>query len=139
MFEKDHLQMSPSKCEWFASELHYLGQVLSKGGRRPVERKVEAVKSMRAPTSKNELLSALGFLGYHRQYIKDYAKVASPLQELATSEQPWCESTWTDHQQAFDILKEKLCAAPVLNIALCIQMDHLDNAKLRIGMDIWTQ
>eukprot|EP00953_Heterococcus_sp_UTEX-ZZ885_P019003 10615-Heterococcus_DN1.PRE.1 len=44
---------------------------------------------MRAPTSKSELLSALGGLGYHRQYIKDYAK-------------------------AYNTLKERLCKAPVL-------------------------
>jgi hypothetical protein len=115
MFEKAGLQISPSKCEWFASEVHYLGQVLSKGGRRSDERKVEAVKNMRAPTNKSELLSALGGMGYHRQYIKDYAKIAAPLQELATSVQHWCVTTRTDtHQQAYDTLKEKLCTAPVL-------------------------
>jgi hypothetical protein len=115
MFEKAGLQISPSKCEWFAGEVHYLGQVLSKGSRRPDERKKEAVKNMRAPTNKSELLSALGGMGYHRQYIKDYAKIAAPLQELATSEHHWCITTWTDaHQQAYDTLKEKLCTAPVL-------------------------
>jgi Reverse transcriptase (RNA-dependent DNA polymerase) len=64
MFEKAGLQVSPSKCTWFTNKVDYLGQILSKGGRRPDDNKVTAVKNMRAPANKNELLSVLGGLGW---------------------------------------------------------------------------
>jgi RNase H-like domain found in reverse transcriptase/Reverse transcriptase (RNA-dependent DNA polymerase) len=115
LLERAGLQISPSKCEWFTQEVWYLGQVLSCGGRRPDEKKVEALAKMRAPTSNSELHTLLGGFGYHRQYIKDSASVVEPLQRLLSVEGPWQEDTWTEeHQRVFEEVKQRLCSAPIL-------------------------
>jgi Reverse transcriptase (RNA-dependent DNA polymerase)/RNase H-like domain found in reverse transcriptase len=115
LLERAGLQISPNKCEWFTQEVRYLGQVLSCGGRRPDEKKVEALAKMRAPTSNAELQTLLGGFGYHRQYIKDYAAVVEPLQRLLAFEGPWQDDTWGEEQQrVFDKVKQLLCSAPIL-------------------------
>jgi len=53
----------------------------------------------------------LGFANYHRAFIKDYSKIAIPLQDL-TGKRPF---HWNlEQQQALDQLREALVTAPVL-------------------------
>ena len=70
------LKLSPSKCFLFQSELRYLGHVISNKGVAPDPDKLECVKQWPVPTSVDEVQSFLGFVGYHRRFIKDFSKVS---------------------------------------------------------------
>ena len=71
-----------------------------------------------------QLRSFLGFTGYYRRYIKDYARIAKPLNDLLvghpTNKQVKKKMKsilwqWDEAQQgAFDLLKIKLSTPPVL-------------------------
>lgn len=53
----------------------------------------------------------LGFANYHRAFIKDYSKIAIPLQDLTGKR----SFHWDlQQQQAFDQLRQSLVMAPVL-------------------------
>ena len=55
----------------------------------------------------------MGFAGYYRRFVKDFSKIAQPLNSLKEAD----KKTWSwgpDQQQAFSIIKNKLCTAPVL-------------------------
>jgi hypothetical protein len=55
----------------------------------------------------------LGFVNYHRTFIKDLSRIAAPLTEL-TRNKPW---KWGEEQQtAFEKLKSALQTTPVLAI-----------------------
>lgn len=80
--EKHNLKLKPSKCEFFMSEVKYLGHIVSEEGVKTDPDKIEALKSWQVPRNIKELRSFLGFTGYYRRFIKDYARVVHPLTEL---------------------------------------------------------
>ena len=126
------LKLKPSKCEFFKTSVKYLGHVVSENGVETDPDKIAALSEWPVPHNVKTLRSFLGFTGYYRRFIKDYAKLVKPLNDLlvghptnkhAISEQkkkkkkctPW---QWGDSQQyAFDTLKEKLSSPPVLAYA----------------------
>ncbi|GJY50395.1 reverse transcriptase domain-containing protein, partial [Tanacetum coccineum] len=64
------------------------------------------------PESPTEIHSFLGLAGYHRRFIENFSKIAKPLTLLTQKNKAY---VWGDKQdEAFQILKEKLCNAPVL-------------------------
>ncbi|GKB60631.1 putative reverse transcriptase domain-containing protein [Tanacetum coccineum] len=74
--------------------------------------KVESVKNWKTPESPTEIRSFLGLAGYYRRFIENFFKIAKPLTLLTQKNKTY---VWGDEQdEAFRILKEKLCNAPVL-------------------------
>ncbi|GJX15525.1 reverse transcriptase domain-containing protein [Tanacetum coccineum] len=74
--------------------------------------KVESVKNWKTPESPTEIRSFLGLAGYYRRFIENFSKIAKPLTLLTQKNKAY---VWGDKQEeAFQILKEKLCNAPVL-------------------------
>ncbi|KAL5013852.1 hypothetical protein ScPMuIL_008122, partial [Solemya velum] len=126
--EKHGLKLKPSKCEFFKTQVSYLGHIVSENGIRTDPEKIGAVATWPVPTNVKELRSWLGFTGYYRRYVKDYAKIVKPLNDLLIGhptdkkckkskkgKTPWA---WREQQQrAFDTVIEKLTSAPVLAYA----------------------
>ena len=54
----------------------------------------------------------MGFVGYYRRFVKNFAEIADPLVALTWKGVPF---VWADEQQtAFDALKASLLSAPIL-------------------------
>ncbi|GJY23137.1 putative reverse transcriptase domain-containing protein, partial [Tanacetum coccineum] len=74
--------------------------------------KVESVKNWKTPESSIEIRSFLGLAVNYRRFIKNFSKIAKALTLLTRKNKAY---VWGDKQdEAFQILKEKLCNAPVL-------------------------
>ncbi|GKA37994.1 putative reverse transcriptase domain-containing protein [Tanacetum coccineum] len=60
----------------------------------------------------DETLIIRGLAGYYRRFIKDFSKIAKSLTELTQKNKKyiWGE----DQESAFQLLKQKLCEAPIL-------------------------
>ena len=73
----------------------------------------------------------LGLANYYNEFIRGFAEIASPLSDLLSPKAEWI---WGEKQeQAFELLKEKLCNPPVLRLPdftreFHIEPDALDNA-----------
>ncbi|XP_058761197.1 uncharacterized protein LOC131634544 [Vicia villosa] len=103
-----------SKCEFWLSEVSFLGQVISGGGVAVDPSKVEAVVNWDRPKSVTEVRSFLGLEGYYRRFIMGFAKLALPLTKLTRKEVAF---EWNSEcEQSFQKLKKKLTTAPVLVI-----------------------
>ncbi|XP_062384564.1 uncharacterized protein LOC134071743 [Sardina pilchardus] len=76
------LKLKPSKCFLFQKEVKYLGHVVSEQGIAPLHERVEAIQEWPQPTTVRELRAFLGLTGYYRRFIKDFSKVAMPLNKL---------------------------------------------------------
>ena len=113
---KHGLTAKPSKCEWGASSLTYLGQVVGEGKVSVPEARVAAIRNFRKPHSKSDLRSFLGTVGYYRKFIRDYSKIAHPLTEATKKSAPnilcWC----TVMYDAFVVLCNCLCDFSVLTL-----------------------
>ena len=80
---KEHgLKLKPSKCEFFKTSVTYLGHVVSQSGVKTDPDKIQALASWPEPKNIEELRSFLGFTGYYRRFIKDYARIVKPLNDL---------------------------------------------------------
>ncbi|MBW0548698.1 hypothetical protein O181_088413 [Austropuccinia psidii MF-1] len=64
------------------------------------------------PQNKKEIQSFLGFSGYYRQHIKDFASIARPLYKLCDKDTVF-EMT-VDRVKAFESLRQALTTAPLL-------------------------
>ena len=110
--------LNAKKCEFNKSEVRFLGHLVSRKGVRPDPAKVSVMKDWPKPEDRQEMYRFLGFANYFRQFIRDYATIASPLYPLtqcATKED--FAFQWTDlHQSCFEALKLALAHAPTLKL-----------------------
>ena len=113
--QKNNLYCKPSKCQFGASTVKFLGHVLTGETIAPDDDKLTAVKDWKVPRSTTDVRSFLGFANYFRRFIKEYSSISKPLERLTgkCSKFVWDNSANT----AFLKLKEALISAPVLQIA----------------------
>nr|GFD03859.1 putative reverse transcriptase domain-containing protein [Tanacetum cinerariifolium] len=74
--------------------------------------KVEAIKSWTALKSPTEVRQFLGLAGYYRRFIEGFSLIAKPLTKLTQKNKTY---EWgKEEEEAFQLLKDKLCSAPIL-------------------------
>ena len=71
-----------SKCEFWLTEVRFLGHVVSTSGVSVDPEKVEAVMSWERPKSVFEIRGFLGLAGYYRRFIEDFSRLAAPMTRL---------------------------------------------------------
>jgi hypothetical protein len=101
-----------SKCEFWLTEVGFLGHVISAGGISVDPSKVMDVLNLMPPMNASEIQSFLGLAGYYRRFITDFSKIAKPMTRLLEKNKDF---DWTEECQAnFEELKKRLTSAPVL-------------------------
>ena len=70
------LKTKCSKCDFFKSEIHYLGHLISADGIRPLPNKLDSIKHMPAPKDAKEIKQFLGLTGYYRKFVPRFADIS---------------------------------------------------------------
>ena len=109
---RDHqLYVKFSKCEFWLTEVRFLGHMVSASDVSVDPEKVEAVMSWERPKLIFEILSFLGLAGYYRIFIKDFSCLVAPMTKLTRKE---VKFDWDDRcEEASQELKRRL-TAPIL-------------------------
>ena len=109
---KTKLRMKLSKCMFAKRSVKFLGHVVSKDGVKPNPDKIEAIVKMKPPIDITGLRRFLGLTSYYRKFVRNYSKIAEPLNRLL---QKGSLYRWNEQcQKAFEELKERLTSAPIL-------------------------
>ena len=111
------LKLKESKCDFFRSQIHYLGHMLSAEGIQPLPEKLDSITNMPAPENQTKVKQFLGLVGYYRKFVPHFSDISRPLSKLMRKDTPFA---WTKQcHMAFNMLKDKLCEAPILHYPDC--------------------
>jgi hypothetical protein len=110
--EQHDLYFKLSKCTFHASSIDYLGVIIEKGMTRMDPVKIAGIKNWPTPIKVKDIRSFLGFCNFYRPFIRGFAHLARPLNELTRKDAEW--SWGTRHQKAFEELKTRVTTEPVL-------------------------
>ncbi|GJW95673.1 putative reverse transcriptase domain-containing protein [Tanacetum coccineum] len=110
--KKEQLYAKFSKCDFWLESIQFLGHVIDSKGVQVDPAKIEAIKNWATPTTPTEVRQFLGLAGYYRRFIEGFSLISKPLTKLTQKNKKyeWGE----DEEEAFQLLKQKLCCAPIL-------------------------
>ena len=94
--EENDLYVKPEKCAWKVQKVNFLGVVM---GQRKIEMekdKVAGVLNWPTPKTVRDVRKFLGLANYYRRFVKDFAKLAKPLNDLTRKKEKW---KWRNEQQ----------------------------------------
>ena len=75
-----------SKCEFWLTEVRFLGHMVSASGVSVDPEKVEVVMSWERPNLVFEIRSFLGLVRYYRRFMDDFSRLVAPMTRLARKE-----------------------------------------------------
>ena len=105
------LQLKSTNCHLFQTSVPFLGHVVGRRGLECDPRKITDVKSWPVPDCLKSVRQFLGFVGYYRRFIPNFADLAEPLVSLTGKDVPfvWRPACAT----AFTGLRDALVRAPI--------------------------
>jgi len=87
--EENDLYIKPEKCAWKMQKVNFLGVVMGQGKIEMEEDKVAEVLNWLVPKTVRDVRKFLDLANYYRQFVKDFAKIAQPLNNLTKKEEKW--------------------------------------------------
>nr|KYP38116.1 Retrovirus-related Pol polyprotein from transposon 17.6 [Cajanus cajan] len=79
-----------SKCEFWLSEVRFLGHVISADRIAVDLANVEAVIQWEHPRTATEITSFVGLAGYYQRFIEGFSRIVMPLTQLTRKDQLFC-------------------------------------------------
>ena len=106
------LQLKSTKCHLFQTSVPFLGHVVGRKGLECDSRKIADVKSWPVLDCLKSVQKFLGFVGYYKWFIPNFADLAEPLVSLTGKDVPfvWRPACAT----AFTGLRDALVRPPIL-------------------------
>ncbi|GKF61491.1 putative reverse transcriptase domain-containing protein, partial [Tanacetum coccineum] len=111
LLKEEKLYAKFSKCDFWLDSVQFLGHVINREGVHVDPSKIEAIKNWSTPSTPTEVRQFLGLAGYYRRFIEGFSLIAKPLTKLTQKNKKY---EWGEEEAAFQILKQKLCSAPIL-------------------------
>jgi len=87
--EEDDLYVKPKKCVWKVRKIGFLDVVIELNGIEIEKEKVDGVLSWSEPKNVKDVRKFLGLTNYYRRFIKDFARVARPMNMLIRKDVKW--------------------------------------------------
>ena len=104
------LQFKSNKCTFMQTEVVFFGHIVGHTGLACDPAKLAAVGNWHAPDKDKGVRQFVGFVGYYRRFVKDFAELAEPLVAL-TRKGVCCRSVHINGT-TFEALKACLVCAP---------------------------
>ena len=87
--EENDLYIKPEKCAWKVRKIGFLGVVIGPSRIEMEKEKVDGVLSWPKPKNVKDVRKFLGLANYYRRFIKDFARVARPMNVLMRKDVKW--------------------------------------------------
>ena len=83
------LQLKVKKCTFMQTEVIFLGHILGRTGLACDPAKLSVVRNWHAPDKVKAVRLFVGFVGYYRRFVKDFAELVEPLVALTWKGAPF--------------------------------------------------
>ena len=130
-----HISLKLKKCCFTSATIDYLGHTIGSGSILPQHAKVEAIMDFPQPTTRKQVKSFLGLIGYYRQHIPAFATVTQPLNAISGNTSPRLVQWNSTLEKSFKEAKKAFLDAPIIsapNLNLPYHM-HTDACSTGIG------
>jgi len=112
ILQEHDLYPKPKKYQFAKQRLSYLGYIISPNQVQIDPIKLKGISDWSAPSTVKETRKFLEFCNFYRKFIKDYAKITSPINQLVKKNMKFI---WTEKaQKVFNKLKKKFEEKPIL-------------------------
>ena len=120
-FWEHGLKLKPSKCHFLREQIAFLGHKVSMEGMKLGDDGLKGIAEMAPLDNYTEVQRFLGATGFFQHFIKNYAHIVKPLNDLLEGEASKFKTQLVELPpkalEAFNILKMKCMMAPVLAFA----------------------
>ena len=120
-FHEHGLKLKPSKCSFLRKQITFLGHEISADSMKPGTLNLKGIAEMAPPANYTEVRHFLGMTGFFRRFIKNYARIAKPLNDILEGEASKMKSKAVtlppEVLEAFEWLKMSCMMAPILAFA----------------------
>ncbi|CAH8582717.1 unnamed protein product [Dicrocoelium dendriticum] len=128
-----NLRLNLEKCKFNASEIEFLGHIITNDGMKPSFDNARAITEAPCPQNSTEIKHFLGMCSYNLRYLQDFTNIAEPLRELTKEKSVF---VWGPPQQkAFDEIKRRIASTPVMAIfdETCPTIVSTDASNIGLG------
>lgn len=113
------LKISPKKCALFRNSVVYMGHLVSINAEgqacvQPLQGRCRAISNTPVPHSLQAVRRFVGAVNYVSQFFPRLQEILKPLHALSRKHKGFWWTT--EHQQAFDKVRELMCKPPVLHM-----------------------
>ena len=123
------IKLRPGKTFVFRTEVDYLGFRIGEQGVGMQEEYIERIRQWPIPTSVKALTSFLGFVGYYRSFIKQFAQLTAKMNEQRKNK----ELEWTEEMSKnFHTLKSLFETRPIRSYP---RYDIVDTCPFQVTTD----
>lgn len=110
---ENNISLNSEKLQFKRKEVKFYGHNLSADGIQPAEDKLKSLRSLKSPTSRDEVLTTLGMFNYLNRFSTKLADLTAPLRELVKK---GVHFRWEErHEAALNNIKKELCSAKILS------------------------
>lgn len=112
VLQEYRVKLKRSKCIFMTESICFCGYVINNGSIRRDQSFIAAIDKIERPTSVKDLYKFMGLANYGRNFVRNFAQIAKPLNMLRKK---GTEYIWKrEHEDCFVRLKEILKSAPSL-------------------------
>lgn len=115
MLELHGIKIKPAKCEWFSTEVEFLGHVVSRNGIKKTPQYVKKIDEFPRPTNVRQLREFLGLVNFQRKFVPGCSELQKPLSSLTggakTKKLEWTEEMIASFESLKNRVKEDLLLA----------------------------
>ena len=131
LLRKAGLKAAPDKTFFFLKKVKFLGHVISPDGIQPIAKRVDALRNLKSPQSKRDVMKILGCLGFYNCYIENLHVDSQPFCDLIKDATPFY---WTEeHETLFNPIKERIHKDTVLAVPSTDYPFHIHVDSSNVG------